>query len=126
MPVGQGFFLGERYHVQGRVAGDYGEKNKSLKFHRKAISYAPWEHHSRKFECYYLLTHTKQIPDAIEAIERTLEVHPGCLAAHQNKIAVFLNTGRRDDAWDAYLQMEKAAPYHPYTRLESEKFIHQK
>ena len=118
-------FWANVYHVQGRVAGDYGEKDKSLKFHRKAISYAPWEHHSRKFECYYLLTHTKQIPDAIEAIEQTLEVHPGCLAAHQNKIAVFLNTGRRDDAWNAYLQMQKAAPYHPYTRLESEKFIHQ-
>tara|TARA_Y100001978_G_scaffold107702_1_gene96259 strand:- start:547 stop:2493 length:1947 start_codon:yes stop_codon:yes gene_type:complete len=114
------------YHVQGRVAGDAGDKDKSLRFHRMAISFAPWEHHSRKFECYYLLTHTKQIPDAIEAIERTLEVHPGCLAAHQNKIAVFLNTGRREDAWKAYLQMEKAAPYHHYTDLESKKFIHRK
>lgn len=119
-------FWANVYHVQGRVAGDYGEKDKSLKFHRKAISYAPWEHHSRKFECYYLLTHTKQIPVAIEAIERTLEVHPGCLAAHQNKVAVFLNTGRQEEAWKAYLQMKKAAPYHPYTRLESEKFSQRK
>ena len=73
------------YHVQGRIAGDYGEKDKSLNFHRKAISTPPWEHHSRKFECYYLLTHTKQIPQAIEAIEQTLDVHPGCLVAHQTK-----------------------------------------
>ncbi len=110
------------YHVQGRVAGDYGEKDKSLNFHRRAISYAPWEHHSRKFECYYLLTHTKQIPQAMEAIESTLEVHPGCLVAHQNKIAVYLNNGRQADAHKAFLQMKKAAPYHEFTKKEGKRF----
>ena len=109
------------YHVQGRVAGDYKENDKSLKFHRKAISYAPWEHHSRKFECYYLLTHLKRIPQAQDAIEETLRVHPGCLVAHQNKIALFLNTGRVLEARKAHLAMKKAAPFHPFTQKEGEK-----
>ena len=108
------------YHVQGRVAGDYNEKDKSLNFHRKAIAFAPWEHHSRKFECYYLLTHLKRIPQAQDAIEETLRVHPGCLVAHQNKIALFLNTGRVLEARKAHLAMEKAAPFHPFTQKEAE------
>jgi O-antigen ligase len=114
------------YHVQGRVAEDYGEKDKSLSFHRKAISHAPWEHHSRKFECYYLLTHTKQIPQAIEAIEQTLEVHPGCLQAHHNKISVYLNTGRVDEARKAHVDMKKAAPFHPFTENEGKRIPKQK
>jgi O-antigen ligase len=114
------------YHVQGRVAGDYGKKDKSLNFHRKAISYAPWEHHSRKFECYYLLTHTKQIPQAIEAIEQTLEVHPGCLVAHRNKIAVYLNSGQVNEARKAHLEMKMAAPFHPYTANEGKRIPTQK
>ncbi len=114
------------YHVQGRVAGDYGEKDKSLNFHRKAISYAPWEHHSRKFECYYLLTHTKQIPQAIEAIEQTLDVHPGCLVAHRNKIAVYLNSGQVHEARKAHLEMKMAAPFHPYTANEGKRIPKQK
>jgi len=111
------------YHVQGRIAGDYSEKDKSLAFHRKAISYAPWEHHSRKFECYYLLTHTQQIPQAMEAIEATLEVHPGCLVAHQNKIAVYLNNGKETEARNAYYEMKKSAPYHQFTKNEAKRFI---
>jgi O-antigen ligase len=114
------------YHVQGRVAGDYGEKDKSLSFHRKAISHAPWEHHSRKFECYYLLTHTKQIPQAIEAIEKTLDIHPGCLVAHRNKIAVYLNSGRVDEARKAHFDMKKAAPFHPFTENEGKRIPKQK
>jgi len=114
------------YHVQGRVAGDAGKKDKSLNFHRKAISHAPWEHHSRKFECYYLLTHTKQTPQAIEAIEQTLEVHPGCLQAHQNKIAVYLNSGRIDEAREAHVDMKKAAPFHPFTANEGKRIPKQK
>jgi tetratricopeptide (TPR) repeat protein len=110
------------YHVQGRIAGDYSEKDKSLAFHRKAISYAPWEHHSRKFECYYLLTHTQQIPQAMEAIEATLEVHPGCMVAHQNKIAVYLNNGKETEARKAYQDMKKAAPYHEFTKNEGKRF----
>ena len=114
------------YHVQGRVAGDAKKKDESLAYHRKAISYAPWEHHSRKFECYYLLTHTKQIPQAIEAIEQTLEVHPGCLAAHRNKISVFLSLGRIDEARKAHLDMKKAAPFHPFTENEGKRIPEQK
>jgi O-antigen ligase len=110
------------YHVQGRVAGDYGEKDKSLAFHRKAISYAPWEHHSRKFECYYLLTHLKRIPQAQDAIAETLRVHPGCLVAHQNKIAVYLNNGMETEARQAYQEMKKAAPYHEFTKKEGKRF----
>ena len=110
------------YHVQGRVTGDYRQNDKSLAFHRKAISYAPWEHHSRKFECYYLLTHVKQIPQALEAIEATLEVHPGCLVAHQNKIAVYLNNGNENEARKAYRDMKKAAPHHEFTKNEGERF----
>lgn len=109
------------YHVQGRVAGDSGAKDKSLAFHRKAISYAPWEHHSRKFECYYLLTHLKRIPQAQDAIAETLRVHPGCLVAHQNKIAVYLNTGKGTEARQAYLDMKKAAPFHHFTQQEGQR-----
>ena len=110
------------YHFQGRIAGDYGEKDKSLQFHRKAIEYAPWEHHSRKFECYYLLTHKKQFPEALEAINQTLEVHPGCLVAHQNKIAISINEFKDHTmARNAYQVMKKAAPFHPFTMLESQK-----
>jgi O-antigen ligase len=110
------------YHFQGRIAGDYGEKEKSLQFHRKAIEYAPWEHHSRKFECYYLLTHKKQFPEALEAINLTLEVHPGCLVAHQNKIAISINEFKDHTmARKAYQEMKKAAPFHPFTMQESKK-----
>ena len=106
----------------GKIAGDYGEKDKSLQFHRKAIEYAPWEHHSRKFECYYLLTHKKQFPEALEAINQTLEVHPGCLVAHQNKIAISINEFKDHSmARNAYQVMKKAAPFHPFTMLESQK-----
>jgi O-antigen ligase len=110
------------YHFQGRIAGDYGEKEKSLQFHRKAIEYAPWEHHSRKFESYYLLTHKKQFPEALEAINQTLEVHPGCLLAHQNKIAISINEFKDHTmARKAYREMKKAAPFHPFTMQESQK-----
>jgi len=107
------------YHFQGRIAGDYGEKDKSLMFHRKAIEYAPWEHHSRKFECFYLLTHKKQFPEALDAINKTLEVHPGCLVAHQNKIAISINEFKDINmAQKAYRAMKKAAPFHPFTEQE--------
>jgi O-antigen ligase len=110
------------YHFQGRIAGDYGEKEKSLQFHRKAIEYAPWEHHSRKFECFYLLTHKKQFPEALEAINQTLEVHPGCLVTHQNKIAISINEFKDHTmARKAYQEMKKAAPFHPFTMQESKK-----
>tara|TARA_B100001093_G_scaffold8910_2_gene8599 strand:+ start:31 stop:1911 length:1881 start_codon:yes stop_codon:yes gene_type:complete len=115
------------YHFQGRIAGDYGEKDKSLKFHKKAINYAPWEHHSRKFESFYLLTHKKHFPEALDAINETIRVHPGCLVAHQNKITVLLNEfNDRSQALEAYHEMKKNAPFHPYTKNESKKFAENK
>ena len=115
-------FWSNIYHVQGRIAGDSSRNDESLKFHRKSIFHAPWEHHSRKFECFYLLTHLKNIPQAITAIDETLQVHPGCLVAHQNKIAVMLNNGRLREARQAYEKMEKAAPFHPFTKNELKRF----
>ena len=116
------FFWANIYHFQGRISGDYGQKDKSLKFHRKSIEYAPWEHHSRKFECFYLLTHKKQFPEALEAINKTLDVHPGCLVAHQNKIAISINEFKDFNmAKTAYRDMKKAAPYHPFTLQELQK-----
>ena len=115
-------FWANIYHFQGRITGDYGQKDKSLKFHRKSIEYAPWEHHSRKFECFYLLTHKKQFPEALEAINKTLDVHPGCLVAHQNKIAISINEFKDFNmAKAAYRDMKKAAPYHPFTLQELQK-----
>ena len=116
-------FWANVYHYQGRIAAGYGEKDKSLKFHRLSIAHAPWEHHSRKKECYYLLTHKKQFPEALEALNATLAVHPGCLVAHQNKIRVLLREFRnRKEAKLAYFEMRKAAPFHPYTHRQRKKF----
>ncbi len=115
-------FWSNIYHFQGRIAGDYGEKDKSLKFHRKSIAYAPWEHHSRKWEAFYLLTHKKNYPEALDAINQTLEVHPGCLVAHQNKVAIAINEfGDHNMARQAYREMKKAAPFHPFTKQEGKK-----
>ena len=120
--LAKNLFWANIYHFQGRIAGDYGEKDKSLMFHRKAIEYAPWEHHSRKFECFYLLTHKKQFPEALDAINKTLEVHPGCLVAHQNKIAISINEFKdMNMAQKAYRAMKKAAPFHPFTEQERRK-----
>ena len=123
-----GFFLSKNlfwaniYHFQGRIAGEYGQKDQSLRFHRKSIEYAPWEHHSRKFECFYLLTHKKHFPEALEAINNTLNVHPGCLVAHQNKIALSINEFKDYNmARDAYLDMKRVAPHHPFTKQEGQK-----
>lgn len=116
-------FWANVYHYQGRIAAGYGEKDKSLKFHRLSIAHAPWEHHSRKKECYYLLTHKKQFPEALEALNATLAVHPGCLVAHENKIRVLLREFRnRKEAKLAYFEMRKAAPFHPYTHRQRKKF----
>ena len=116
-------FWANVYHYQGRIAAGYGEKDKSLKFHRLSIAHAPWEHHSRKKECYYLLTHKKQFPEALEALNATLAVHPGCLVAHENKIRVLLREfGNRKEAKLAYFEMQKAAPFHPYTHKQRKRF----
>lgn len=121
--LSKNLFFSNIYHFQGRIAGDYGQKDKSLKFHKESISLAPWEHHSRKFESFYLLTHKKHFHEALESINKTIQVHPGCLVAHQNKISVLLNEFKdRNQALQAYREMKKIAPYHPYTKNESMKF----
>ena len=115
-------FWSNIYHFQGRIAGDYGEKNKSLMFHRNSIALTPWQHHSRKFESYYLLTHKKQFPEALESINQTLKVHPGCLVAHQNKIHLSIQEFKDNQmAREALQAMKKAAPFHPYTHRESKR-----
>ena len=115
-------FWSNVYHFQGRIAGDYGEKNKSLIFHRNSISLTPWQHHSRKFESYYLLTHKKQFPEALESINQTLKVHPGCLVAHQNKIKLSIQEFKDNQmAREALKAMKKAAPFHTYTQRESKR-----
>ena len=120
--LAKNLFWSNVYHFQGRIAGDYGEKDKSLKFHRKSIAYAPWEHHSRKWEAFYLLTHKKDFPEALDAINQTLAVHPGCLVAHQNKVAIAINEfGDHNMARQAYREMKKAAPFHPFTKQEGKK-----
>ena len=115
-------FWSNIYHFQGRIAGDYGEKNKSLKFHRNSIALTPWQHHSRKFESYYLLTHKKQFAEALKSINQTLKVHPGCLVAHQNKINLSIQEFTDNQmAREALKAMKKAAPFHPYTHRESKR-----
>jgi hypothetical protein len=60
--------------------------------------------------------------EALEAINKTLEVHPGCLVAHQNKIAISINEFKDFNmAKAAYRDMKKAAPYHPFTLQELQK-----
>ena len=120
--LAKNLFWSNIYHFQGRIAGDYGERDKSLKFHRKSIAYAPWEHHSRKWEAFYLLTHKKDFPEALDAINHTLEVHPGCLVAHQNKVAIAINEfGDHNMARQTYREMKKADPFHPFTKQEAKK-----
>ena len=120
--LSKNLFWANIYHFQGRIAGDYGQKDQSLRFHRKSIEYAPWEHHSRKFECFYLLTHKKHFPEALEAINNTLNVHPGCLVAHQNKIAISINEFNDYNlAKEAYFDMKRVAPHHPFTKQEGQK-----
>ena len=51
-----------------------------------------------------------------------MEVHPGCLVAHQNKIAISINEFKDYDmAKQAYRDMKKVAPFHPYTLEEGKK-----
>ncbi len=116
-------FWSNIYHFQGRIAGDYGEKEKSLGFHKKSIEYCPWMHRSRKWEAFYLLTYKKQFPEALLSINQTLKMNPGCLVAHQNKISLLRKEFKDEKkALKAYQEMENAAPFHPYTLLESRKF----
>ena len=91
-------------------------------FHRNSIALTPWQHNSRKFESYYLLTHKKQFPEALESINQTLKVHPGCLVAHQNKIQLSIQEFKDNQmAREALKAMKKAAPFHPYTHRESKR-----
>ena len=127
LPIYAGFlikdlFWANVYHFQGRAAGDAKKPQLSLHFHREAISHAPWQHLSRKAEGYLLITQEKRYLDAMKSIEETLKVHPGCLQAHQNRIALLINEFKNANAAKiAYLDMKKAAPFHPFTKGEQKK-----
>lgn len=127
LPIYAGFlikdlFWANVYHFQGRAAGDAKKPQLSLHFHREAISHAPWQHLSRKAEGFLLITAEKRYLDAMKSIEDTLRVHPGCLQAHQNRIALLINEFKNPNAAKiAYLDMKKAAPFHPFTKNEEIK-----
>ena len=115
-------FWANVYHFQGRALTDANKPQRSLHFHRMSISHAPWQHLSRKAEGYLLITAEKRYLDAMKSIEDTLRVHPGCLQAHQNRIALLINEFKNPNAAKiAYLDMKKAAPYHPFTKDEQKK-----
>ena len=127
LPIYTGFlikdlFWANVYHFQGRAAADANKPQLSMHFHRESISHAPWEHLSRKAEGYLLITAEKRYLDAMKSIEDTLRVHPGCLQAHQNRIALLINEFKNPNAAKiAYLDMKKAAPFHPFTHAEEKK-----
>ena len=127
LPIYAGFlikdlFWANLYHFQGRAAGDAKKPQLSLHFHREAISHAPWQHLSRKAEGYLLITQEKRYLDAMKSIEETLKVHPGCLQAHQNRIALLINEFKNPPAAKlAFLDMKNAAPFHPFTLAEERK-----
>jgi hypothetical protein len=115
-------FWANVYHFQGRAAADAKKPQLSLHFHRESISHAPWQHLSRKAEGFLLITQEKRFLDAMKSIEETLRVHPGCLQAHQNRIALLINEFKNPNAAKlALLDMKKAAPFHPFTRTEENK-----
>jgi hypothetical protein len=118
-------FWANVYHFQGRAAADAKKPQLSLHFHREAIDHAPWQHLSRKAEGFLLITQEKRFLDAMKSIEKTLEVHPGCLQAHQNRIALLINEFKNLQAAKvAFLDMKNAAPFHPFTRQEEQKLKH--
>jgi len=115
-------FWANIYHFQGRALADGGKPQRSLHFHKMSISHAPWQHLSRKAEGFLLITAEKRYLDAMKSIEDTLRVHPGCLQAHQNRIALLINEFKNPQAAKlAFLDMKTAAPYHPFTHREEKK-----
>ena len=115
-------FWANIYHFQGRALADGGKPQRSLHFHKMSISHAPWQHLSRKAEGFLLITAEKRYLDAMKSIEHTLRVHPGCLQAHQNRIALLINEFKNPQAAKlAFLDMKTAAPYHPFTHREEKK-----
>ena len=119
-------FCADLYHQQGLMvvrAKRSDRIDKSLRFHRKSIAHAPWQHRSRKWECFLLLQHLKRYPEALESADQTLAVNPGCLSAHRYRIGVLYKyLRRRPDALAAFQELEKAAPYHPVLDRERKKF----
>ncbi|MDG1173678.1 MAG: O-antigen ligase family protein, partial [Opitutales bacterium] len=115
-------FWANVYYFQGRALADGGKPQRSLHFHKMSISHAPWQHLSRKAEGFLLITAEKRYLDAMKSIEDTLRVHPGCLQAHQNRIALLINEFKNPQAARlALMDMKTAAPYHPFTHREEKK-----
>jgi tetratricopeptide (TPR) repeat protein len=119
-------FYADLYHQQGLMAARakrLDRIDKSLRFHRASIAHAPWQFRSRKWEGFLLLQHLNRYPEALEAIEQTLAVHPGCIPAHRYHIGVlYKELRRRPEALAAFAQLEKAAPYHPIVEKERKRF----
>ena len=90
LSFGQRPLLDRVYHVQGRIAGDYGEKDKSLNFHRKAISYAPLGTSFPEIRM-LLSAYTRKTdsPSHSKPSSKTLDVHRVAWSLTQNKIAVY-------------------------------------
>ena len=121
--MAKNLFWGNLYHYQAKQASDLGDYEKSLGFHKKSTLHTPWHHRSRKWECFFLLTQKKDYTAALESAEETIRVHPGCLNAHQYRIGIlFQKLNKRKEAKEAFLEMYRSAPYHPYTYTESLKF----
>ena len=58
----------------------------------------------------------------MKSVEDTLKVHPGCLQAHQNRIALLVNEFKNPQAAKlAFLDMKSAAPFHKFTHAEQRK-----
>jgi O-antigen ligase len=119
-------FYADLYYQQGLMAVQSKRSDridKSLRFHRASIAHAPWQWRSRKWEGFLLLQHLKRYPEALEAIEQTLAVHPGCISAHRYHIGVlYRELRRRPEALAAFAELEKAAPYHPIVERERKRF----
>ena len=71
---------------------------------------------SRKAEGFLLITAEKRYLDAMKSIEDTLRVHPGCLQAHQNRIALLVNEFKNPNAAKiAYMDMKSGTIPSVYT-----------
>ena len=58
----------------------------------------------------------------MKSIEQTLKVHPGCLQAHQNRIALLINEFKNPSAAKlALLDMKKSGSISPFTIAEERK-----
>ena len=116
-------FWGNLFYHQARMSTKLGDFEQALKFDKESTSHTPWTDRSRKWECFLLMSQKKDYEKALNAANNAISIHPGSLNSHQYKISLLLNKlGRKKEAKIAFEQMKKIAPYHNYTKKESEKF----